>query len=622
MITMRYPREPRVASPQALLYSQYTYSNAFCPAPLAMANAEFNVSGGFLNTIPVDFWKFTSDGDTIRFDADPVDTFGNKECFHSKVDAEIVLKRNLLASNYLKMTTVPPNVSSFGVPSLPNGWASSSTAATYSGMVSDGNPDEMVGCNMPTNISSRPVHSPLGCLTGLDVENYTYQSKHKSDGKCNSIHVWGCYASRFLPVNNGPVFSFAFSIVIGGSTGEWAGNTTLYPNNWALTVGLPTTYGQQQKMWLWQSRYSQWGVGQVDWQSAYSAVGPTCFSGFPGYVTKFSSATAVLRWVENSVFSHAKLLIAQAYASFTRSPYGPYWSEGFSVDAPSYDEVEAARVEAKHILGVPVAATDAYVGSGITPHSDLCELGNQCISGCSEFSSNLLAYASDLKKTGDTIKALLELARSPTNPKSWASAWLSARYGDKLAWQDTKELMLAIKSELSQVEDNLRGALLSRGMLSSVIQDIPLSLYSSAQRLNFQKAYFWPRDWNKAMKWIRNAMEWDYWPTLENTWDMIPLSFVVDWFVHIGDWLGGIDRLVYMQYIDLASIIVSEKDIFSCNLAWLNSHLTLTRCVRAQCVVYKRRHTSSLDWQPFGGLFGLPSSINVVDAGALALQLA
>jgi hypothetical protein len=123
---------------------------------------------------------------------------------------------------------------------------------------------------------------------------------------------------------------------------------------------------------------------------------------------------------------------------------------------------------------------------------------------------------------------------------------------------------------------------------------------------------------NGVMTTINNLMKWDAWPTLENTWDLIPLSFVVDWFLPVQDILGQIDAAVQAPYIKVESAYVSDKLVAEVPIlmprvsGWVH------------VVQYDRmRHNALTDVRPFEANYSLPSFsiIHAGDALALAVQL-
>lgn len=56
---------------------------------------------------------------------------------------------------------------------------------------------------------------------------------------------------------------------------------------------------------------------------------------------------------------------------------------------------------------------------------------------------------------------------------------------------------------------------------------------------------------NELYKW--DAFGWD------NLWDLVPFSFVIDWFVKIGDLLADVDAWSKSRYYDLLSVVKSVK---------------------------------------------------------------
>jgi hypothetical protein len=118
-----------------------------------------------------------------------------------------------------------------------------------------------------------------------------------------------------------------------------------------------------------------------------------------------------------------------------------------------------------------------------------------------------------------------------------------------------------------------------------------------------------PKDDNALMRQIRKAYEWDYYPTLGNVWDMIPLSFVVDWFVNVSDIFESVDRMVQARYYDVASILQSVKAEGACP-GFPGVVLSF----------YDRTLSNSLNLGVSSVKLGLPSAINIVDGISLFLS--
>jgi hypothetical protein len=242
--------------------------------------------------------------------------------------------------------------------------------------------------------------------------------------------------------------------------------------------------------------------------------------------------------------------------------------------------------------------------------ADLSQHGREVLEGLNDFSSNLIAYVSDMGKAGDTVRSVLNLAKDVKNPKAWAAAWLSGRYGDRLAIADTKELLEAISSKISDGTPGtrVRRQVRKEGHIAQI----------SYSRLRTSTVFAADESFNGVMTTINNLMKWDAWPTLENTWDLIPLSFVVDWFLPVQDILGQIDAAVQAPYIKVESAYVSDKLVAEVPIlmprvsGWVH------------VVQYDRmRHNALTDVRPFEANYSLPSFsiIHAGDALALAVQL-
>lgn len=57
-------------------------------------------------------------------------------------------------------------------------------------------------------------------------------------------------------------------------------------------------------------------------------------------------------------------------------------------------------------------------------------------------------------------------------------------------------------------------------------------------------------------------------PGLYNVWDLIPYSFIADWFSNLGDVLQDIDQSIYFRYYEVDEILVSYKQKISRQESW------------------------------------------------------
>lgn len=162
------------------------------------------------------------------------------------------------------------------------------------------------------------------------------------------------------------------------------------------------------------------------------------------------------------------------------------------------------------------------------------------------FSSNGIAYAKDLLDLSTQAKRTLQSAKSiigKTRGKMAAisSLFLSFYYGWSLTVRDSQEL-LQLAGDYSKTP--------ARRTASRFYQEVG---YTFQQ---FYSVYFYPHkkltsDLGLFMKYFDLDLD------LGNIWDMIPFSFVVDWFVGIGDVAERCAGYMDMNYIH--EVIASSR---------------------------------------------------------------
>lgn len=147
-----------------------------------------------------------------------------------------------------------------------------------------------------------------------------------------------------------------------------------------------------------------------------------------------------------------------------------------------------------------------------------------------DFSGNGLMYTNDVREFGNYALSLGKLIKKAKAGKKLlatiASGYLALHYGLRLFIQDTKDLYSAM-SDPNLVPLRRLGA----------TENYRIKDYNVERRYN---VYYDPHSS------IRSELEnllinFDLYADMGNMWDSIPLSFVADWFVSIGDALTAID---------------------------------------------------------------------------------
>jgi hypothetical protein len=112
---------------------------------------------------------------------------------------------------------------------------------------------------------------------------------------------------------------------------------------------------------------------------------------------------------------------------------------------------------------------------------------------------------------------------------------------------------------------------------------------------------------------IRTLLEWDAWPTLENAWDLIPFSFVVDWFGNVSEILDSVDANFYASTLAVREVLSTtrlEIDISG----FLNGNSG--KIILYQRVLDKRLpYVKPQQWTPSS-----PSFINLIDGTSLIVE--
>lgn len=246
--------------------------------------------------------------------------------------------------------------------------------------------------------------------------------------------------------------------------------------------------------------------------------------------------------------------------------------------------------------------------------TDWGELGDRAADATLQVSINTIAYIADLRKLLGSVKSLIGLIGDWKNPKAWASAWLSMRYGDRLTYLDSIDLIKAsTKSLISAWKKDWY-----RCYASEVADPIVTSDGTRISTRQILKLYYKPQEYGWFGKVYLFMSQWDLWPSLQNAWDLIPLSFVVDWVVDVQSALEDIDRDIYMQYLQVLSVSKSLRCQWDLpNVITANNYAVsdVTYCS------YSRTIGSHLPSAPLRVDRGHSSAINVIDGISIARML-
>lgn len=182
---------------------------------------------------------------------------------------------------------------------------------------------------------------------------------------------------------------------------------------------------------------------------------------------------------------------------------------------------------------------------------------------------NSIAFLKDLPEIGGTLASYKDavMAIAKRNPKDvakkLASAHLSSKYGDKLTVADTKELVEAFKRVKRDLNTN--------GSHFTLHQRSAVASSNEALQCNTEYTFTlrYNRDTDGVQGALRRLADADFLPTLSNVWDMVPYSFVVDWFVDVESFFSAYDAETYYNLISVDYAIYTSKRTYTIYASFL-----------------------------------------------------
>lgn len=177
------------------------------------------------------------------------------------------------------------------------------------------------------------------------------------------------------------------------------------------------------------------------------------------------------------------------------------------------------------------------------------ELASDAYSSVPFFKSNGIAYSQDLinlkKSAKSTIDTIASFGSKGRLAAKAANLFLSFYYGWRLMISDTQELVDAYQKAAS-LRSNLCKATSQRSWVT----------HGASYVATFQ--CFYDR-YSKASGLDRFILDNDLALTPENLWDLVPFSFVVDWFTGIGNILE--DASNYYNMVQKHNVVCSGRSI-------------------------------------------------------------
>lgn len=174
---------------------------------------------------------------------------------------------------------------------------------------------------------------------------------------------------------------------------------------------------------------------------------------------------------------------------------------------------------------------------------------------------NSIAFIRDARKIFDDIHTIRDIfRRGKLDGKDLANLYLSYKYGARLTVLDAIKVANALVRRANAARQKFS---ICRARTAGVCNVSVPGLGDLQGTVSYNlKLYYQPLD-NLLVSALRKCYEWDIWPDLSNVWDLIPYSFVVDWFVGIDDILSQVDAITYYYTLEILSCLTTVKTTFT-----------------------------------------------------------
>lgn len=261
-------------------------------------------------------------------------------------------------------------------------------------------------------------------------------------------------------------------------------------------------------------------------------------------------------------------------------------------------DYEVEKVQLTHV-GLP----DLFFRN--IPVKSWGELAAQAYDTLPFFQGNGIAYAQEAKElvqavdgTIDAIKAL----KHPT-PKAVADIYLSFHYGWKLTAMDTVELGEKVKD------------LVRNGRRQSRLTARDLSVEANTSVTRFLHVYYEP--FGQVMGVTDLLQYFDLTPTLDNIWDMLPYSFVIDWLVNIGDLASGVTN--FFNATQVSKVLCTQRSELKMETVQIYEKRTFSKWTKSS---YERVYMPDYYYFPEYHLDFHPSEIpnHILELGSLIVS--
>lgn len=184
------------------------------------------------------------------------------------------------------------------------------------------------------------------------------------------------------------------------------------------------------------------------------------------------------------------------------------------------------------------------------------DLANSAVSGLDAVQMNMISFLRELPEVSSLIPKLKNLRklRSLKNAALDASdAFLTAKYGWMPTSSDLQEIWHAMTKYVPITDRNGFRNTSARSIATAVVS--PTETFTATQCI---KLAIGVED-NLFITLLERLEYIGLFPSLNSLWDLVPYSFVLDWFIDLGDLLERVDTRLRLLRLDIKYVTSSRK---------------------------------------------------------------
>lgn len=218
---------------------------------------------------------------------------------------------------------------------------------------------------------------------------------------------------------------------------------------------------------------------------------------------------------------------------------------------------------------------------------------------------NMLEFLRDIRKPWELIPKL----RNMSLLKNVANNYLMVDYGILPTVDDLKSIVRAFTKRMPYLDKNGYATYSSYNIQSLVDSDCN---YSLEQRAKIAVA----NDDDTLLALTKRLDDFGLYPRFEYMWDLIPYSFVIDWFLDVGQFLERIDTRLQLLRLNIRYTTLSHRKSASISLDSTAGPISGTLSL----VQYHRWVTDHCPAPPLSLQLSSDPLSHFIDGGALIIQ--